>query len=179
MRNSIYEVFPNGTSHRIYSCRAIRFEPAVTRQRDYEPDASVRRETGVGQQTERLSSVECASCWRQLALLGICIRFWASALSSGAVVIRLLLLQANHIVHQGGIGTCAQTLRAGCPSLVVPFGFDQSSRFQPLGRIWLLDGNSYLVIAALFAFRAGIAVSLPGERVLGDLLINICSLFDI
>jgi hypothetical protein len=179
MRNSIYEVFPNGTSHRIYSCRAIRFEPAVTRQRDYEPDASVRRETGVGQQTERLSSVECASCWRQLALLGICIRFWASALSSGAVVIRLLLLQANHIVHQGGIGTCAQTLRAGCPSLVVPFGFDQSSRFQPrrahLAARWkFLFGNCCFVCVS----RSNRSFSSRG-RALGDLLIKICSLFDI
>jgi UDP:flavonoid glycosyltransferase YjiC (YdhE family) len=33
--------------------------------------------------------------------------------------------RAAAIVHQGGIGTTAQAMRAGRPSLVVPFGFDQ------------------------------------------------------
>src|SRR5262249_61288437 len=29
------------------------------------------------------------------------------------------------IVHHGGFGTCAEALRAGRPSLVTPFAFDQ------------------------------------------------------
>lgn len=33
--------------------------------------------------------------------------------------------RAGVIVHQGGIGTTAQALRAGHPMLVVPFGQDQ------------------------------------------------------
>ncbi len=36
-----------------------------------------------------------------------------------------LLLRAAALVHQGGIGTTAQALRAGCPALVVPFAHDQ------------------------------------------------------
>jgi rhamnosyltransferase subunit B len=43
---------------------------------------------------------------------------------------------AAAVVHQGGIGTCAQTLRAGCASLVIPFGFDQldnAHRMKQLG----------------------------------------------
>jgi rhamnosyltransferase subunit B len=49
------------------------------------------------------------------------------------------------VVHQGGVGTCAQALRAGCPSLVIPFGFDQ------------LD-NAYRMR------RLGVARSLPRGR---------------
>jgi len=37
----------------------------------------------------------------------------------------LLLPRAAAVVHQGGIGTTAQALRAGAPMLVVPFGYDQ------------------------------------------------------
>jgi len=36
-----------------------------------------------------------------------------------------LFPQARVIIHQGGIGTTAQALRAGRPSLVVPYTFDQ------------------------------------------------------
>src|SRR5262249_28459461 len=36
-----------------------------------------------------------------------------------------LFPRAAAIVHQGGIGTTGQALRAGRPMLVVPFGFDQ------------------------------------------------------
>ncbi len=32
---------------------------------------------------------------------------------------------ASLVIHQGGIGTTAQALRAGVPSLIVPFSFDQ------------------------------------------------------
>jgi UDP:flavonoid glycosyltransferase YjiC (YdhE family) len=44
--------------------------------------------------------------------------------------------RAAVIVHQGGIGTCAQALAAGRPMLVVPFAFDQpdnAARLQRLG----------------------------------------------
>ncbi len=37
----------------------------------------------------------------------------------------LVMSYASIIVHQGGIGTTAQALRAGRPMLVVPFGQDQ------------------------------------------------------
>jgi len=44
--------------------------------------------------------------------------------------------RAAAIVHQGGIGTCAQALASGRPMLVVPFAFDQpdnAARLQRLG----------------------------------------------
>jgi UDP:flavonoid glycosyltransferase YjiC (YdhE family) len=37
----------------------------------------------------------------------------------------LVMPRASVIVHQGGVGTTAQALRAGRPTLVVPFGQDQ------------------------------------------------------
>jgi len=47
----------------------------------------------------------------------------------------LVFPHAAAVVHQGGIGTCAQTLRAGCPSLVVPFGFDQLDNAYRMRRL--------------------------------------------
>lgn len=47
-----------------------------------------------------------------------------------------LLPYASALVHHGGIGTCAQALRAGIPQLITPFGMDQpdnSSRLKELG----------------------------------------------
>jgi len=47
-----------------------------------------------------------------------------------------LLPYSSALVHHGGIGTCAQALRAGIPQLITPFGMDQpdnSSRLQELG----------------------------------------------
>ena len=38
-------------------------------------------------------------------------------------------------VHQGGVGTVAQALRAGLPSLVVPFTFDQPDNAARIARI--------------------------------------------
>lgn len=42
---------------------------------------------------------------------------------------------AAAIVHQGGIGTTAQAMRAGRPMLVVPFGFDQQDNAARLARL--------------------------------------------
>lgn len=36
-----------------------------------------------------------------------------------------LFLKVSAVVHHGGIGTCAQALRAGIPQLITPFGMDQ------------------------------------------------------
>lgn len=47
-----------------------------------------------------------------------------------------LLPVSSALVHHGGIGTCAQALRAGVPQLLTPFGMDQydnSSRLAELG----------------------------------------------
>jgi UDP:flavonoid glycosyltransferase YjiC (YdhE family) len=55
---------------------------------------------------------------------------------------RTLFPHAAAIVHQGGIGTTAEVLRAGIPSLVVPFNFDQPDN-------------------AARAVRLGVAIDLP------------------
>ena len=43
---------------------------------------------------------------------------------------------ASAVVHHGGVGTCAQALRAGIPQLLTPFGMDQpdnSARLKKFG----------------------------------------------
>ncbi|MBC5785615.1 glycosyltransferase family 1 protein [Ramlibacter sp. USB13] len=48
----------------------------------------------------------------------------------------LLLPRVSALVHHGGIGSCAQALRAGIPQLVVPQGYDQfdnAMRIEALG----------------------------------------------
>jgi UDP:flavonoid glycosyltransferase YjiC (YdhE family) len=47
-----------------------------------------------------------------------------------------LFARAATVVHQGGVGTTAQVMRAGCQMLVMPYGFDQPDnavRIQRLG----------------------------------------------
>lgn len=46
-----------------------------------------------------------------------------------------LFPRAAAIVHQGGIGTCGQALRAGRPALVVPWGHDQPDNAARLVRL--------------------------------------------
>jgi len=46
-----------------------------------------------------------------------------------------LLPRAAAVVHAGGIGTCAEALRAGVPSVVVPFAFDQPDNAWRLGKL--------------------------------------------
>jgi UDP:flavonoid glycosyltransferase YjiC (YdhE family) len=58
---------------------------------------------------------------------------------------RTLFPHAAAIVHQGGIGTTSEVLRAGIPSLVVPFNFDQPDN-------------------AARAVRLGVAVQLPRRK---------------
>lgn len=47
----------------------------------------------------------------------------------------LLLPRASALVHHGGIGTCAQALRAALPQLVTPMGFDQFDNAMRLERL--------------------------------------------
>ena len=58
---------------------------------------------------------------------------------------RTLFPHASAVVHQGGIGTTAEVLRAGIPSLIVPFNFDQPDN-------------------AARAVRLGIAIQLPRRK---------------
>ena len=46
-----------------------------------------------------------------------------------------LFPRAAAIVHQGGIGTTGQALRAGCPMLVMPFNFDQPDNAARIARL--------------------------------------------
>jgi UDP:flavonoid glycosyltransferase YjiC (YdhE family) len=59
--------------------------------------------------------------------------------------------RAAVIVHQGGIGTCAQALAAGRPMLVVPFAFDQpdnAARLQRLGVARMTPRKHYTALRA-------------------------------
>lgn len=50
------------------------------------------------------------------------------------------------IVHQGGIGTTAQALRAGCPTLVMPYSHDQpdnAARVERLGTSRTISRKQY------------------------------------
>jgi UDP:flavonoid glycosyltransferase YjiC (YdhE family) len=57
-----------------------------------------------------------------------------------------LFPKALAVIHQGGIGTTAEALRAGCPMLVVPFAHDQpdnAARVERLGVARSLPRRSY------------------------------------
>jgi rhamnosyltransferase subunit B len=62
---------------------------------------------------------------------------------------------ASVVVHHGGFGTCGEALRAGKPSLVTPFAFDQfdtAARLHDAGLgHWLLGeaNNAESIAAAL------------------------------
>jgi UDP:flavonoid glycosyltransferase YjiC (YdhE family) len=68
-----------------------------------------------------------------------------------------LLPRARAVVHQGGIGTTAQGLRAGIPSLVVPFShdqFDNGSRVARTGAGRWLARSRYDAASAARELRA-------------------------
>jgi len=64
--------------------------------------------------------------------------------------------RASVIVHQGGSGTTAQSLRAGRPTLFVPWGWDQpdnAARVVRRGAALSLPKNRYSVARAVHALR--------------------------
>jgi UDP:flavonoid glycosyltransferase YjiC (YdhE family) len=68
-----------------------------------------------------------------------------------------LLPRARAVVHQGGVGTTAQGLRAGIPSLVVPFShdqFDNGSRVARAGAGRMLPRSKYNASSAARELRA-------------------------
>jgi UDP:flavonoid glycosyltransferase YjiC (YdhE family) len=68
-----------------------------------------------------------------------------------------LLPHARAVVHQGGIGTTAQGLRAGIPALVVPFShdqFDNGSRVARVGAGRVLPRAKYNAASAAKELRA-------------------------
>lgn len=46
-----------------------------------------------------------------------------------------VLPHAVAVVHHGGVGSCGETLRAGLPSLIIPFGYDQPDNAERLRRL--------------------------------------------
>ena len=57
-----------------------------------------------------------------------------------------LLARACVMIHHGGVGTTSQGLRAGIPSLIVPFAFDQSdnaAHAERLGTSRILNRKQY------------------------------------
>jgi UDP:flavonoid glycosyltransferase YjiC (YdhE family) len=57
-----------------------------------------------------------------------------------------VLPRARAVVHQGGVGTTAQGLRAGIPAIVVPFShdqFDNGSRVERIGAGRMLPRSKY------------------------------------
>src|SRR5215216_8208357 len=94
-----------------------------------------------------------------------------------------LFPRAAAVVHQGGIGTIGQALRAGRPQLLVPFAFDQPDnalRVQRLGSAQVLYPRQYtapraarllddLIGASGYARRAGeVARRVRSEDGVGD-----------
>jgi len=62
------------------------------------------------------------------------------------IPLSLLLPSAAVLVHNGGIGSCAQALRSGVPQLVVPLNLDQpdnAHRLRSLGVADTLPARSY------------------------------------
>jgi UDP:flavonoid glycosyltransferase YjiC (YdhE family) len=71
-----------------------------------------------------------------------------------------LLPRARAVVHQGGIGTTAQGLRAGIPALVVPFNhdqFDNGARVARVGAGRVLPRAKYDASSAAKELRALLA----------------------
>jgi UDP:flavonoid glycosyltransferase YjiC (YdhE family) len=74
------------------------------------------------------------------------------------------------VVHQGGVGTTAQGLRAGVPQLVMPYAFDQPDNAARVGRLGVglsvgrqrytanraAEQLNKLLSSALYAERAGL-----------------------
>jgi UDP:flavonoid glycosyltransferase YjiC (YdhE family) len=59
--------------------------------------------------------------------------------------------RAAAVVHHGGIGTTQEALRAGCPELVVPHGFDQPDNAARVVRLGVGD------VLPASRYRAGVA----------------------
>jgi len=85
---------------------------------------------------------------------------------------------AAAIVHHGGFGTCAEALRAGKPSLVTPFAFDQfdvAARVEDAGfGFWLRRGAARPAVVAaalertLASAPAAAAAFAAGQRIAAE-----------
>lgn len=97
----------------------------------------------------------CAELGRRCVLIGASALGVAAGTRLAAVArapYAAVFPRAAAIVHHGGFGTCAEALRAGKPSLVTPFAYDQ---FDTAARVdaagtgrWLRDGRRIDLVAA-------------------------------
>ena len=68
-----------------------------------------------------------------------------SILAVNYAPLHTILPHAAAVVHAGGIGTCAEALKAGLPSVVIPYAFDQpdnAARLRRLGVARILSRKS-------------------------------------
>jgi rhamnosyltransferase subunit B len=75
--------------------------------------------------------------------------------------------RAACVVHQGGVGTTGQVLRAGVPQLVVPFAHDQpdnAARCRRLGVAEIVDRGGYRTQAAAESLRRTLGDARYRER---------------
>ncbi len=72
-----------------------------------------------------------------------------------------ILPRSAAVVHAGGIGTCGEALRAGIPSVIIPFSFDQPDNAQRMKRLGVAEILSRRSIKAT-------AIANKLERVLRD-----------
>lgn len=111
--------------------------------------------------TESLEAVKALGC-RAVFLVGIeKFENELPPLQGGTIAVDYapfseLFPRAAAIVHQGGVGTTAQALRAGVPMLVVPYAFDQpdnAARVVRLGVALQISRESYGCEQAVTALR--------------------------
>ena len=75
--------------------------------------------------TESLAAVQKLGC-RAVFLVGdLKLETPSNVIAADYAPYSQLFPHAKAVVHQGGVGTIAQVLRAGVPMLVVPFSYDQ------------------------------------------------------
>ena len=77
-----------------------------------------------------------------------------------------LFSQAAAVVHQGGIGTTSQALRAGVPMLIVPYSHDQpdnAARCRRIGTAEIINRNKYQANNA--AEKLGKLLSEPNYKI--------------
>ena len=68
----------------------------------------------------------------------------------------LIFPRSKAIVHQGGIGTTAQALRAGCPMLIMPYSHDQpnnAARAERLGVARTIKRGEYTAESAVVELK--------------------------
>lgn len=85
-----------------------------------------------------------------------------------------ILPHASAIVHAGGIGTCAEALKAAIPSVVIPYAFDQpdnAARLRRLGVAEVLPRSA--ICARNLAEKLGKLLKNPGSTVAASRLASL------